>query len=107
MQLTHLWRVFLMPDVKLRNALISMKWLEKIPLGPLALAALFMALAPLQPQPHLWEKLQMLWAGSLTRPIDIFDLLWHAALPLLLVAKVIQMKKTTSAREETGQTKAE
>jgi hypothetical protein len=78
-----------------------MKWLEKIPLGPLALAALFMALAPFQPQPHLWEILHMLWAGTLSRPIDIFDLFWHGLLPLLLIAKLIQMKGRASAEDET------
>jgi hypothetical protein len=47
-----------------------------------------LALAPFRPEPHLWEKLKMLAAGSLTRPIDIFDLLLHGA-PLLLLALVL------------------
>ncbi len=47
--------------------------------------ALFLGLAPFWPQPHLFEKLQMLAAGGLKRPIDIFDLLWHAW-PLALLA---------------------
>jgi hypothetical protein len=71
-----------------------MKWLEKIPLGPLVLAAVFMALAPFRPQPHLWEKLNMLAAGELTRPIDIFDLFWHSWLIFLVVIKIILAKKS-------------
>jgi len=44
-----------------------------------------MALAPFVPEPHLWEKLKMLAAGTLVRPIDIFDLFLHGA-PLVLLA---------------------
>ena len=43
------------------------------------LAALTLGLAPFVPEPHIWEKLKMLAGGTLTRPIDIFDLLMHAA----------------------------
>lgn len=39
---------------------------------------LLVGLAPFYPQPHLVEKLRMLLAGTLKRPIDIFDLFWHA-----------------------------
>ena len=37
-----------------------------------------LGLAPFFPQPHIVEKLRMLMAGTLKRPIDIFDLVWHA-----------------------------
>ena len=70
-----------------------MKWLDKIPLGPLILAAIFMSLAPFKPQPHLWEKLNMLMAGTLSKPIDIFDLFWHSFLIILVVIKLVRMKK--------------
>lgn len=62
-----------------------MKWLDSVPTLPLAFIALLLALAPFQPEPHLWEKLRMLGDGTLTRPIDIFDLLIHGG-PLLLLA---------------------
>ncbi len=65
-----------------------MKWLEKIPYSLLAPAALFLALAPFSPEPHLWEKLKMLSAGTLVRPIDIFDLFLHGTPVLLLVLKL-------------------
>ncbi len=39
---------------------------------------LLLGFAPFFPQPHIVEKLRMLMAGTLKRPIDIFDLFWHA-----------------------------
>ena len=62
-----------------------MKWLDRIPYSLLLPLAAVMALAPFGPEPHLWQKLNMLAAGTLVRPIDIFDLFLHGA-PLLLVA---------------------
>jgi hypothetical protein len=62
-----------------------MKWLDKIPLSLLLPLAVVMALAPFVPEPHLWEKLKMLFAGTLAKPIDIFDLFLHGT-PLLLLA---------------------
>ena len=53
--------------------------------------AVFLALAPFAPEPHLWEKLKMLSAGTLSRPIDIFDLFLHGTPLLLLVLKFIRM----------------
>ena len=40
-------------------------------------AAVLMGLAPFAPEPHLLEKLRMLFSGDLSRPIDIFDLFLH------------------------------
>jgi hypothetical protein len=68
-----------------------MAFLDGIPLTLLILAALTLGLAPFFPEPHLWEKLKMLAAGTLIRPIDIFDLLLHAAPVLLLMAKLARM----------------
>ncbi len=47
-------------------------------------AAVVLALAPFTPEPHLVEKLRMLFQGTLSRPLDIFDLCMHG-LPLLFV----------------------
>lgn len=68
-----------------------MRWLDRLPLGMLAIGAAVLGLAPFQPEPHLWEKLKMLADGTLIRPIDIFDLVMHASLPLLLIAKLIRL----------------
>lgn len=64
-----------------------MKLIDRLPLMPLAVIATFMTLAPFAPEPHLWEKLKMLAAGTLVRPIDIFDLFWHGIWPLLLAIR--------------------
>ena len=50
------------------------------------LACLTLGLAPFTP-PHIVEKLGMLFAGKLVKPIDWFDLLMHGAPWLLLLAK--------------------
>ena len=71
-----------------------MNWLDKIPLGILVLASATLGLAPFMPEPHVWEKLKMLAAGELTRPIDIFDLVMHGAPWLLLFAKLARMTQS-------------
>jgi len=73
-----------------------MALLDQIPLNILILAALTLGLAPFLPEPHIWEKLKMLFAGTLTRPIDIFDFLMHAAPWLLLILKLVRIATTPS-----------
>lgn len=68
-----------------------MAWLDKIPLSLLIVLSLTLGLAPFYPEPHLWEKLKMLVQGTLTRPLDIFDLILHATGPFLLILKVLRM----------------
>ncbi len=50
--------------------------------------ALLLGLAPFYPQPHIVEKLRMLLAGTLKKPMDIFDLVWHACPFVLLFYRV-------------------
>jgi len=73
-----------------------MKWLDKIPLTTLLIIALLLGLAPFTPEPHLWEKLKMLAAGELVKPIDIFDLFLHGTPVVLLVLKFIRMRTGAS-----------
>jgi len=61
------------------------KLIDRFPVKPLLIVAVFFAIAPIRPQPHLFEKLDMLMQGTLTRPIDIFDLFLHS-FPLVLLA---------------------
>jgi len=63
-------------------------WLDRLTLGLLLIIALTLGLAPFVPEPHVWEKLKMLAAGELVRPIDIFDLLLHGVPWLLVLAKL-------------------
>jgi len=62
-----------------------MQWLDKTPLVVVIAITALIVLAPFSPEPHLWEKLKMLAGGTLVRPIDVFDLAWHAA-PLVVLA---------------------
>lgn len=64
-----------------------MQWLAELPWQMVILLCLTLGLAPFTP-PHLVEKLQMLAAGTLRKPIDVFDLIMHGAPWLLLLAKV-------------------
>ena len=68
-----------------------MAFLDQIPLSLLVVAALTLGLAPFVPEPHIWEKLKMLFAGTLAKPIDIFDLALHAVPFLLLAAKLARL----------------
>ncbi|MDE3120674.1 MAG: RND transporter [Paracoccaceae bacterium] len=68
-----------------------MQFLDQVPLSLLVFLALTLGLAPFVPEPHIWEKLKMLAAGALRRPIDIFDLVLHAVPWLLLAAKLVRM----------------
>lgn len=76
-----------------------MRWLDRIPLFPLLAGAILLGLAPFRSQPHLWEKLQMLAAGELTRPLDMFDLALHGALPLLLLLKIVSYFQHTNTNK--------
>lgn len=65
-------------------------FLDQLPWNILIIAALTLGLAPFFPEPHIWEKLKMLASGTLTKPIDVFDLLMHGAPWLLLGAKALR-----------------
>ncbi|MCB2169099.1 MAG: hypothetical protein KQI78_15690 [Deltaproteobacteria bacterium] len=67
-----------------------LKLLDPIPYLPLILLAVFMLLAPFRPMPHVLEKLIMLKNGTLTRPLDIFDLFFHLAPSVILLLKWIR-----------------
>jgi hypothetical protein len=67
-----------------------MSWLDSIPLPMLIIACLTLGLAPFFPEPHIWEKLKMLFAGNLIKPLDIFDFLLHGTPFILLILKLIR-----------------
>jgi hypothetical protein len=69
------------------------KMIDRISLVPLAVAAIFMALAPFSPEPHLLEKSRMLLNGELVKPVDIFDLFMHSFLIVLLAIRLLRLKK--------------
>jgi len=61
---------------------------DKAPTLTLVLLCLTVGLAPFTPEPHVWEKLKMLFGGTLARPVDMLDLLVHAIPWLLLAARL-------------------
>jgi hypothetical protein len=67
--------------------------IDKIPLLPLVIIAVFFSLAPLHPEPHLVEKLRMLFNGELVKPLDIFDLCMHATPLLVLALRLLRLKR--------------
>ncbi len=74
-----------------------MHLIDSTPVYIFALLALTLGLAPFFPEPHLIEKLKMLWSGTLTKPIDIFDLLMHATPWVLLIVKLARLAMARSA----------
>lgn len=67
-----------------------MSFFDKIPTSTFVVAALTLGLAPFFPEPHVWEKIKMLLAGALSRPIDIFDLVFHGLPWGLLALKLVR-----------------
>jgi len=66
----------------------TMKWLDQVPYLLLIIGSLTLGLAPFTPMPHLVEKMTMLLAGELVKPVDIFDLMMHASPVVLLIMKM-------------------
>ncbi|ALC16515.1 hypothetical protein DSOUD_1737 [Desulfuromonas soudanensis] len=62
--------------------------LNEIPYPLLILFSILLGLAPFVPEPHLFEKIRMLFKGTLSRPVDIFDLLFHLFPGILLLLKL-------------------
>jgi hypothetical protein len=64
-----------------------LRLLDSIPYSILIPAAILLAIAPFGETPHLVEKWRMLFAGTLRRPIDVFDFFLHTVPLVLLAAK--------------------
>ena len=64
-----------------------LRLLDSFPFAVLIPVAVLLAIAPFGQTPHLVEKWRMLFAGSLRRPIDIFDFFLHTVPLALLAAK--------------------
>jgi len=61
--------------------------LNKLSWDLLVIACLTLGLAPFFPEPHIVEKIRMLFKGTLSRPIDWFDMVMHGAPWVLLILK--------------------
>jgi len=71
-----------------------MSFLDHLPTSVLLILALMMAGAPFVPEPHLVEKARMLAEGTLTRPLDWFDVAWHLFPAILLALKLSLRRKS-------------
>ena len=83
-----------------------MHWIDRIPLGHLTLIALMLAVMPAifppHPEPHLVEKLGMLVDGTLSKPIDIFDLFLHGSPVSLLIIRLSRMVLPGHGQQNSG-----
>jgi len=52
-------------------------WLHCPSMIMLVIAAVLMAAMPVMPEPHLWQKAQMLMNGEALAAIDWLDIVWH------------------------------
>lgn len=80
-----------------------MNWLRQTPAIPFGIIAIILALAPFSPEPHLIEKLKMLGAGTLTRPLDIFDLFLHGTPLALFMVKIFIADRRGSSNSADGE----
>ena len=69
---------------------MMVNWLDSIPYTLIILIAVFMLLAPFRPMPHVVEKLIMLKNGTLSKPLDLLDLVFHLVPTVLLIAKIVR-----------------
>jgi len=77
-----------------------MKWLDKVPMALIIISGIFLALAPFTSEPHLLQKINMLFDGTLVQPVDMFDLLWHSSPMIILVLKLIRNASNNASNKE-------
>ena len=74
-----------------------MRFIDRLPFSLLLFLTVFMLGAPFVPEPHLVEKMRMLVDGTLTQPLDIFDVFWHLLPAILLTLKILRRKSNNSS----------
>lgn len=91
------------PESTPRQSPLRAAWARHRPRVLLALfASLTLGLAPFYPHAHVWKQLVSLANGTLTAPIDIFDLVLHGAPWLALIVTVAHLlldARATSQRD--------
>lgn len=76
------------------------KFVSRLPWLLVIALCLTLGLAPFQPEPHLLEKLRMLYSGTLVEALDIFDLLLHAfPWALLLIKLGLQLSQKSAPQD--------
>lgn len=77
-----------------------LKKIDSIPWQATIIFCLTLGLAPFAP-PHIYEKLQMLFTGTLVKPVDWFDFCFHG-LPwgIFIIKLLLHFKKAKSTYED-------
>jgi len=75
-----------------------MQFIDRLPFSLLIVMTVLMLAAPFVPEPHLVEKMRMLAEGTLTKPLDIFDVFWHLLPAILLTVRVVRWQRNKSPR---------
>ncbi|MDI6748355.1 MAG: hypothetical protein QMD17_14550 [Rhodocyclaceae bacterium] len=81
-----------------------MRFIREFPFPILIVITVLMLGAPFVPEPHLVEKARMAMNGTLTRPIDIFDVVWHLLPAALLVWKTVLWRRERAAEKDQSPT---
>ncbi|MDP1525095.1 MAG: hypothetical protein Q8M20_04755 [Rhodocyclaceae bacterium] len=79
-----------------------MRFIQEFPFPILIVITVLMLGAPFVPEPHLVEKARMAMNGTLTRPIDIFDVAWHLLPAALLIWKTVLWRRARAAVKDQG-----
>ncbi|MBA3032320.1 MAG: hypothetical protein KKF85_12995 [Gammaproteobacteria bacterium] len=74
-----------------------MRFIRDLPFPILIVITVLMLGAPFVPEPHLVEKARMAMNGTLTRPIDLFDVVWHLLPAALLAWKTVLWRRERAA----------
>ncbi len=77
------------------------RFLRRLDVRLLAVLAVGALLAPwpFGPEPHVLEKGRWLLQGALRKPLDIFDLFFHSAPALLLLARMTVARRIRDDEE--------
>lgn len=74
-----------------------MRFIRELPFSILIIVTVLMLGAPFVPEPHLVEKARMLANGTLTQPLDIFDVVWNLLPAALLAWKAVLWRRDRAA----------
>lgn len=77
-----------------------MRFVQETPFSILIAITVLMLGAPFVPEPHLVEKARMAMNGTLTSPLDIFDVAWHLLPAALLVWKTVLWRRALAAPQD-------
>lgn len=65
-------------------------FLDKLPSGPVLFFGGIYFFMPILPEPHLWQKFQMITSGAYMQPIDYLDIVVHAGAGIIALSKFLR-----------------